>query len=71
MYHPIGGSLQGAILEVMRPTASLLAAGRRLAAALGLGGIVVIPLAALGGRFGSRSERLRPVDRSGDADPRA
>ena len=51
VHHAIGGSLQGATLEVIAPTASLLAAERRLAVALGLGGIVVIPLAALGGRL--------------------
>ena len=62
VYHAIGGSLQGATLEVIAPTASLLAAERRLAAALGIGGIVVIPFAALGGRFLAQ-RALRSVDR--------
>ena len=51
VHHAIGGSLQRATLEVIAPTASLLAAERRLAVGLILGGILVIPLAALGGRL--------------------
>ena len=51
VHHAIGGSLQGATLEIIAPTVSLLAAERRLGVALILGGIVVIPLAALGGRL--------------------
>jgi signal transduction histidine kinase len=51
VHHAVGGPLQGAILEVIAPTAPVLAAERRLALALALAGIVVIPLAALGGRF--------------------
>jgi signal transduction histidine kinase len=61
VHHAIGGSLQGAILEVIAPTASLLAAERRLAMGLTLAGIVVIPLAALGGRF-LAGRALRSVD---------
>ena len=61
VYHAVGGPLQGAILEVIAPTASLLAGERRLAVALALGGIVVIPLAALGGRRLAQ-RALRPVD---------
>jgi signal transduction histidine kinase len=61
VHHAIGGSLQGATLEVIAPTASLLVAERRLGALLGLGGIVVIPLAALGGRLLAQ-RALRSVD---------
>lgn len=51
VHHAVGGSLQGATLEIIAPTVSLLAAERRLGIALILGGGVVIPLAALGGRL--------------------
>jgi signal transduction histidine kinase len=51
VHHAVGGSLQGAVLEVIAPTAPVLAAERRLALALGLVGIGMIPLAVLGGRF--------------------
>ena len=61
VHHAIGGSLQGATLEVIAPTASLLAAERRLGAGLVLGGILVIPLAALGGRLLAR-RALRSVN---------
>jgi signal transduction histidine kinase len=61
VHHAVGGPLQGAVLEVISPTASVLAAERRLALALGLGGIVVIPLAALGGRFLAQ-RAVRSVD---------
>ncbi len=61
VHHAIGGPLQGATLEVIAPTASILAAERRLGALLGLGGIIVIPLAALGGRLLAQ-RALRSVD---------
>lgn len=61
VYHAVGGPLQGAILEVTAPTASVLRAERRLGVALALGGIIVIPLAALGGRLLAQ-RALRPVD---------
>jgi signal transduction histidine kinase len=61
VYHAVGGPLQGAILEVTAPTASVLRADRRLGMALALGGIIVIPLAALGGRLLAQ-RALRPVD---------
>ena len=61
VHHAIGGSLQGATLEVIAPTVSLLSAERRLAIGLVLGGILVIPLAALGGRLLAR-RALRSVN---------
>jgi signal transduction histidine kinase len=61
VHHTVGGSLQGAVLEVIAPTAPVLAAERRLALGLGLGGILVIPLAALGGRFLAQ-RAVRSVD---------
>jgi signal transduction histidine kinase len=61
VHHAVGGSLQGTVLEVIAPTAPILAAERRLALALALGGIVVIPLAALGGRFLAQ-RAVRSVD---------
>jgi signal transduction histidine kinase len=61
VHHAIGGTLQGATLEVIAPTASLLAAERRLAVGLVFGGILVIPLAALGGRLLAR-RALRSVN---------
>lgn len=62
VYHTIGGPLQGSTLEVIAPTASLLAAQHKLAAALAIVGLVVIPLAALGGRFLAQWA-LRSMDR--------
>jgi len=62
VYHTIGGPLQGATLEVIAPTASLLARQHKLAAALAMVGLVVIPLAALGGRFLAQWA-LRSMDR--------
>jgi signal transduction histidine kinase len=61
VYHVVGGPLQGAILEVIAPTASVLRAEQRLGVGLALGGIIVIPLAALGGRVLAQ-RALRPVD---------
>jgi len=61
VHHAVGGALQGAVLEVIAPTAPVLAAERRLALALALGGIMVIPLAALGGRFLAQ-RAVRSVD---------
>ena len=61
LYHEVGGALQGAILQVIAPTASLELAQRRLAAVLFLIGLVVIPLAALGGRRLAQ-RALRPLD---------
>ena len=61
MHHTVGGLFQGAVLEVITPTAPVSAAERRLAFALALGGIVVIPLAAPGGRFLAQ-RAVRSVD---------
>jgi signal transduction histidine kinase len=61
LYHEVGGAMQGAILQAIAPTASLELAQFWLAAGLLLVGLVVIPLAALGGRrLAQRS--LRPLD---------
>jgi signal transduction histidine kinase len=61
LYHEVGGPMEGAILQVIAPTSSFQLAERRLAAGLFLIGLVVIPLAALGGRqLAQRS--LRPID---------
>lgn len=61
LYHEVGGAMQGTILQVIAPTSSFDQAQFRLAAGLFLAGLVVIPLAALGGRrLAQRS--LRPLD---------
>lgn len=61
LYHQVGGPMQGAVLQVIAPTASLGLAEFRLAAGLFLMGLVVIPLAAFcGRRLAQRS--LRPLD---------
>jgi signal transduction histidine kinase len=59
--HVVGGTLRGAAVEAIAPTASLRAAQYQLAGSLGLIGLVVIPLAALGGRLLAR-RALRPID---------
>jgi signal transduction histidine kinase len=61
LYHEVGGALEGAILQLIAPTASLDVSQYPLAGVLFLVGLVVIPLAALGGRrLAQRS--LRPLD---------
>jgi signal transduction histidine kinase len=61
VYHMVGGALGDAMLQVIAPTASLVSADRRLALALVGVGLVVIPLAALGGRRLAQ-RALRPLD---------
>jgi signal transduction histidine kinase len=61
VYHMVGGDLGDAMLQVIAPTASLVSADRRLALALVCVGLVVIPLAALGGRRLAQ-RALRPLD---------
>jgi hypothetical protein len=61
VYHMVGGALGGAMLQVIAPTASLVSADRRLALTLLAAGLVVIPLAALGGRRLAQ-RALRPLD---------
>jgi signal transduction histidine kinase len=61
VYHMVGGTLGDAMLQVIAPTASLELADRRLALALAGVGLVVIPLAALGGRRLAQ-RALRPLD---------
>jgi len=61
LYHEVGGALQGAILQLIAPTSSLDLGQERLGTVLLIAGLVVIPLAALGGRrLAERS--LRPLD---------
>jgi signal transduction histidine kinase len=61
VYHMVGGALGDGILQAIAPTASLMSAQRRLAGALVFVGLVVIPLAALGGRRLAQ-RALRPLD---------
>ena len=61
LYHEVGGALQGTILQLIAPTSSLDLGQERLGTVLLMAGLVVIPLAALGGRrLAERS--LRPLD---------
>jgi len=61
VYHVVGGALGDGILQGIAPTASLISAQRRLAGVLIFVGLVVIPLAALGGRRLAQ-RALRPLD---------
>ncbi len=61
VYHVVGGSLGDGILQAIAPTASLVSAQRRLGGVLVFVGLVVIPLAALGGR-GLAQRALRPLN---------
>ncbi len=59
--HAVGGPLQGATVEAIGSIASLVAAQQRLAAGLALAGLVIIPVAVLGGRWLAH-RALRPVE---------
>jgi signal transduction histidine kinase len=59
--HPVGGLGQGLTVEAAGSTAPLLATRRRMNGGLLLVGVVVIPIAALGGRL-LAAWALRPVD---------
>jgi signal transduction histidine kinase len=61
VYHAVGGALGDGLLQVIAPTASLVSAQRRLAGILVVVGLVVIPLAVLGGRRLAQ-RALRPLD---------
>jgi len=57
LYHEVGGALEGAILQLIAPTSSLDLRQERLGAVLLLAGLLVIPLAALGGSRSARCVR--------------
>ncbi|HTY78190.1 MAG TPA: ATP-binding protein [Candidatus Bathyarchaeia archaeon] len=61
LYHEVGGAMEGAILQLIAPTSALDLSQYRLAGVLFLVGLVVIPLAALGGRRLAQHS-LRPLD---------
>ncbi len=60
VYHAVGGAFAGATIAAIAPMGPLLSAQHRLGAALVLIGLVVIPIAALGGRMLALNA-LRPI----------
>lgn len=59
--HDVGGARPGLVVEAIGSVAPALAAQRRVRTGLFLGGLVVIPIAAFGGRL-LAARAMRPVD---------